>query len=81
MSASETSRAEWLDSKFWERLDILEVRHQRLQSEHELVRRSLERHTAADSDELREAWERYCEVIAELDQTTAELEVLRTQPI
>ena len=78
MSASESSRADWLDNSFWERLDLLEARHQRLQSEHESVRRGLE---SAQTDTLREAWERYCEVIAELDQATAELEVLRTHPI
>jgi len=77
MSASESSRADWLDNSFWERLNLLEARHQRLQSEHESVRRGLE---SAHSEQLRDAWERYCEVIAELDQTTAELEILRTRP-
>jgi hypothetical protein len=75
MSASESSRADWLDKSFWERLDLLEARHQRLQTEHENVRRGLE---SAQADTLRDAWDRYCEVIAELDQATAELEVLRT---
>ena len=79
MSASESSRADWLDNAFWERLDILEARHQRLQTEHEVVRRGLERVRANDGDELREAWDRYCAVIADLDSTTAELEVLRTR--
>ncbi len=73
MSASESSRADWLDNSFWERLDSLEARHQRLQSEHEAVRRGLERVRAHDGDELREAWDRYCAVIADLDSTTAEL--------
>ena len=76
MSASESSRADWLDNSFWERLNLLEARHQRLQSEHESVRRGLE---CAHSETLREAWDRYCEVIAELDQTTAEIEILRTR--
>ena len=30
------------------------------------------------AEELRHAWRRYCEVIDELDKTTAELESLRT---
>jgi len=77
MSASESSRAEWLDNSFWERLDLLEARHQRLQSEHEVARRGLESVRTSDVSELREAWERYCAVIADLDSTTAELEVLR----
>jgi hypothetical protein len=77
MSASEEQRAEWLGVSFWERLDRLEVRHQRVQSEHEVVRRSLERVTSREADELRHAWRRYCEVIAQLDETTAEFEALR----
>jgi hypothetical protein len=76
MSASEEQRAEWLGSNFWDRLDRLEGRHQRVQSEHEAVRRNLDR--GVETDELRHAWRRYCEVIAELDQTTAEFEALHT---
>ena len=81
MSASEESRAEWLDTKFWERLDLVESRHQRIQSEHESARRGLERVRVDEISELRQAWLRYCEVIAELDRATAELEVLRTRAI
>ncbi|HUI62769.1 MAG TPA: hypothetical protein VLX90_21240 [Steroidobacteraceae bacterium] len=76
MSASEEQRAEWLGSQFWERLDRLEGRHQRVRSEHESVRRGLERVSPAETDELRSAWHRYCEVIAELEKTTAEFEAL-----
>ena len=32
---------------------------------------------AAGLEELRRAWRRYCEVIAELDETTAQFEALR----
>jgi hypothetical protein len=78
MSASERQRAEWLDPAFWERLDKLEGRHQRVQSEHDSARRGLERLTAGELEELRGAWRRYCEVIAQLDETTAEFEKLRT---
>ena len=81
MSASEAQRAEWLDSRFWDRLDSLEGRHQRIQSEHEALRRGLERVTHEEAAELHAAWRRYCEVIAELDRTTAELEVLRTRAL
>jgi hypothetical protein len=77
MSASQSSRAEWLDKSFWDRLDLLETRHQRLQGEHELARRELESVGANNANELREVWNRYCAVIADLDSTTAELEVLR----
>ena len=78
MSASEEQRAEWLDTEFWERLDRLEGRHQKIQSEHESARRGLDRVTPREAEELRTAWRRYCEVIAELDETTAEFEKLRT---
>jgi hypothetical protein len=77
MSASEHHRAEWLDASFWERLDRLERSHQRVQADHESARRGLERLTSSELEELRRAWSRYCEVIAELDQTTAEFETLR----
>ncbi len=78
MSASEHQRAEWVDPAFWERLDRLEGRHQRIQSEHDSARRSLERQMPREAEELLRAWVRYCEVIAELDETTAEFEALRT---
>ena len=78
MSASQEQRAEWLDPEFWERLDRLESRHQKIQTEHENARRGLERVTPREAEELRSAWRRYCEVIDELDKTTADLEALRT---
>jgi hypothetical protein len=78
MSAAQEQRAEWLDPEFWERLDRLESRHQKIQTEHEHARRGLERVTPREAEELRHAWRRYCEVIDELDKTTAELEALRT---
>jgi len=77
MNASQHQRAEWLDPGFWERLDRLEVRHQRVQAEHDSVRRGLERLTPNEMEELRRAWRRYCEVIAQLEETTAEFEALR----
>jgi hypothetical protein len=77
MSASELQRAEWLDPRFWDRLDRLESQHQRLQSEHVQARRGLERLTASESGELHQAWQRYCEVIAELERAAAEFEALR----
>jgi hypothetical protein len=78
MSASEGQRAEWLDRSFWERLERLESRHRRAQSEHERAQRGLERLPPGEAEELHEAWQRYCEVIAELDEATAEIESLRT---
>jgi len=77
MSASELQRAEWLDPGFWERLDRLEVRHKRAQSELEHARRGLERLTPREAEGLRLAWQRYCKGIAELDRATAEFEALR----
>lgn len=78
MSASESQRAEWLDAGFWERLERLESRHRRALSEHERAQRGLERLPPREAAELHQAWQRYCEVIAELDEATAEIESLRT---
>ena len=69
----------WLGDSFWNRLHQAEVDHQRIQSEHECVRRTLESLQRGGSPELQAAWQQYCAVIAELDRTTAELEALRTQ--
>jgi hypothetical protein len=77
MGASEQQRAEWLEPGFWERLDKLEGRHQRAQAAYDNARRGLERLTPGEIEELHRAWRRYCEVIAELDQTSAEFEALR----
>ena len=78
MSASERQRAEWLDPGFWERLERLESRHRRAQSEHERAQRGLQQLTPDEAEELYAAWQRYCEVITELDDATAEIESLRT---
>jgi len=78
MSASELRRAEWLDTPFWDRLDRLESHHRRLLSEHQRAQRDLARPGSLEPGELRQAWERYCEVIAELDRATAEIETLRS---
>ncbi len=81
MNAAASSCVEWLDKQFWERLERLESHHQRIQSEHEAVRRGLERLSAEEVAELKAAWHRYCEVIAELDHATAQIEALRTHSI
>ena len=78
MSALERQRAEWLDAGFWERLERFESRHRRARSEHERAQRWMQRLPPDDAQELHEAWQRYCEVIAELDQASAEIESLRT---
>ena len=78
MSAAEQRRVEWLDPGLWERLDSLEGRHRQLQQRYEQVRRGLECLTPQDSERLRQAWQCYCEVIADLDRATAEFEALRT---
>jgi hypothetical protein len=77
MSAAEQQRAEWLDSPFWDRLDRLESHHRRIASAHESAQRDLSRLGSLAPGELREAWKRYCDVIAELDRATAEFETLR----
>ena len=78
MSATEEQRPTWLGAQFWDRLDRLEVRHQKIQSDHAMVRRGLEKVNPKEAAELRNAWRRYCEVIAELEQTTSQFETLRT---
>jgi hypothetical protein len=77
MSASGRQRAEWLAPDFWEQLDLLEERHRQVQLEHNSARRGIERLTRQQGEELRQAWQRYCEVIAELERVTAEFEALR----
>jgi hypothetical protein len=76
MSALGTASSAWLDAQFYEQIHRLEGRHQKIRSEHEAARRRLEGLSPADADELRSAWRRYCEVIAELEHTTAEIELL-----
>jgi hypothetical protein len=78
MSASEQQQDEWLGPAFWEQLDRLESQHRRAQTEHELAQRGLNRLTPREVAELHQAWERYCEAIAELDRVAAEFESLRS---
>jgi len=82
MSAvDERSPAAWPDEHFWAQFNGLETRHQRVQSEHESVRRSLETLRRERASDFQEVWGRYCEVIAELDRSTAEIEVFRSQGV
>lgn len=75
MSASHVR--EWPNAELWAQLEHLEGRHQRVHSEYEQARRGLESLTPQEIEEVRSAWRRYCEVIAELDRTTSEFETLR----
>jgi hypothetical protein len=80
MSASELQQAEWLDAGLWERLERLERlerQHRRAQWEHHLSQRDLQRVGRGEAHELQEAWQRYCEVIAELERATTAIEALR----
>jgi hypothetical protein len=77
MSAPEQTRPLRLARQFWESLDRIESHRQRVQSEHETWRRSLDRLRDSRNADLQLAWQRYCEVIAQLEDTTAELEALR----
>jgi len=78
MSASEDPRLEWLATPLWDDLKRLESRHRELQREHDVVRRRLDQVTNDEAVEMRNVWKDYCDVIAELDETTAALEHLRT---
>jgi hypothetical protein len=77
MSASELQQGEWLDADLWARLERLERRHRRAQWEHHLSQRTLQRVASGEAQELQKAWQRYCEVIAELERATAAIEALR----
>jgi hypothetical protein len=70
----------WLNQRFWESLDRIELHHRRIQSEHDTWRRSLDRFRDTPSPDLQLVWQRYCQVIAELEDTTAQLEELRINP-
>ena len=70
----------WLGELFWDRLNRLEAHHQRIQTQLDTARRSLEAVQRTGSVEVLDAWQRYCDVIAELDRATAELESLRNRP-
>jgi len=77
MSASQGERADRPEAQFWAQLDRLEGEHRRVLSEHESARRKLDRANPREVQEIRDAWRHYCEVIAELDRTTAEFDLLR----
>jgi hypothetical protein len=77
MRALNETQPVWLEQRFWECLDRIERHHQRIQCEHETWRRSLDRCHETQNADLHLIWQRYCEVIAELEYTTAELEALR----
>ena len=70
----------WLRDPFWSRLNQVEGVHLRLQSQHEAVRRELTAIPSTRNTGFAAVWQRYCEVIRELDSTTAVLEALRTRP-
>jgi hypothetical protein len=58
----------------------VESLHLQLQNQHEAVRRELTAIPSARNSGFQDVWQRYCEVIRELDMTTAELEALRNRP-
>ena len=77
MSATEKILPVGLDQAFWEHLERIESRHEQVQSEHEIRRRGLDSSGSAEDTDLHLAWQRYCEVIAELERTSAEFESFR----
>lgn len=65
---------------FWDRLRVLEARHQSLQQEQERLCRALDEATLMQTaDDLREAWTQYCRVIAELEGTAEQFAYLRPE--
>lgn len=77
MSAAELRQAEWLEAGLWDRLELLERRHRRAQWEHHLSQRDLQRSARGEAQARQKAWQHYCEVIAELERATADIEALR----
>jgi hypothetical protein len=80
MSASQASRAEWLNNRFWEHLDLIESRHRRVLSMHDSAWRALQL-VLTDSLDQHSALQYYCDVVAELDRVTAELEEVRARGV
>lgn len=70
--------ADRLTPPVWDDLERLESRCRQLQQEHDLAVRRLDEVQPEEAGDLRAAWRDYCEVIAELDDTTAALQHLRT---
>jgi len=72
MSASHGRRPPGAEAELRELLGQLEARSQRLSASGEAGARRGEQLTPRELDELRRAWHRYCEVIAELGDTALE---------
>jgi hypothetical protein len=62
----------------WRDCERLESRCRQLQLEHDQAVRRLDEVKPSAACDLRAGWREYCEVIAELDETTAALQHLRT---
>lgn len=79
-NASGDPLADRLAYPVWDDLERLESRRRQLQVEHDTAVRRLEGARPEEPCDLRAVWRNYCEVIAELDDTTAALQHLRTDP-
>ncbi len=69
----------WMGEPFWDRLNRVESVHVELLSRHETARRELAAVGNTRQVEFRDLWQRYCQVIQDLDRTTAEIEDLRNR--
>lgn len=70
----------WMGDPFWSRLNRVESHHLQLLARHEAMRRELTAIRGTPEVSFHDVWRRYCEVILDLDRTTAELEALRNRP-
>lgn len=78
MFAAQEATGNGQDEAFWDRLKFLEARHQTLQARHEQLQRRVDDQSGVmPSEDLRETWKHYCEVIAELEHTAEEFTTLR----
>ena len=81
MSAIIESYNAWLNAEFWDHLLRIEGHHQRVHSDYDSARRQLDRLDPKADPAFQDAWTRYCEVVAELDRATGELEFLRLRGV
>lgn len=78
MSATAEDAASSQSDQAWKHLGELEALHRAVQQNHDRVVRSLDQAVvAADSKELRIAWNQYRAVVADLGRVTEDIESLR----
>lgn len=78
MDSTQGTRLELHDPGFRDRLNQLEIRRRQVHTEHDNAWRDLTRVDPNATQEQREAWARYCDVVLELERVLKEFETLRS---